>query len=72
MTSKLLKRKEELNAETVMLNKLLVDIESKIAIYSAFDMVRVEQLSATKRELESAFLDVLNESNDLWLKSQTL
>lgn len=72
MTSKLLKRKEELNAETVMLNKLLVDIESKIAIYSAFDMVRVEQLSATKRELESVFLDVLNESNDLWLKSQTL
>jgi hypothetical protein len=69
MNNKLLNRKLELNAETVMLNNLLSGIEDKIAIYSTIDMVRVQQLVATKTELESVFLDVLNESNALWLSS---
>ena len=65
-----LQRKEELNAEITMLNTLLESIENKIFIYSAIDMVRVEELSVTKRELELLFLDLLSESNDLFLASQ--
>ena len=67
--TKLLKRKEELNAETVMLNKLLIGIEDKITRYSQTDMIVVHDLVVLKTELESVFLDVLNESNDLWLQS---
>ena len=66
---KLLKRKMELQAETVMLSKLLDGIDDKIAIYSTIDMVRVEQLIYTKIELEKSLLDVLSESNALWLQS---
>jgi len=69
MTKQLI-RKQELNAEMTMLNSLLTDIETKIAIYSTMDMVRVEELSVTKRELELLFLDLLSESNDLFLASQ--
>lgn len=65
----LLKRKEELNAEIEMVNNILTHIENLIAIYSNYDMIRVEQLSVVKRELEMVFIDVLNESNDLWLNS---
>lgn len=65
----LLRRKEELNAEIVMVNNILTNIENLIAIYSNIDMIRVEQLSIVKRELEMVFIDVLNESNDLWLHS---
>ena len=65
-----LQRKQELNAEITMLNTLLESIENKIFIYSAIDMVRVEELSVTKRELELLFLDLLSESNDLFLASQ--
>lgn len=67
--NKLLKRKMELQAETVMLSKLLDGIDDKIAIYSTIDMVRVEQLIYTKIELEKSLLDVLSESNTLWLQS---
>ncbi len=67
--SKLLNRKEELNAETIMLNKLLCGIEDKILVYSAIDSVRVQELTVLKTELESVFLDVLNESNELYLQS---
>lgn len=66
---KLLIRKLELHAETVMLNNLLNGIDDKIALYSTIDMVRVAQLVVTKTELESALLDVLSESNGLWLSS---
>ena len=65
-----LQRKQELNAEITMLNTLLESIENKIFIYSAIDMVRVEELSVTKRELELLFLDLLSESNDMFLASQ--
>ena len=67
--NKTLNRKLEIQADIEMLNKVLTDIEDKIAIYSTIDMVRVEQLAVTKRELELMFLDVLSESNDLWLQS---
>lgn len=69
MYDKLLKRKEELNAEIEMVNNILTHIENLIAIYSNYDMIRVDQLSVVKRELEMVFIDVLNESNDLWLHS---
>lgn len=67
--SHLLKRKEELNAEIKMVNDTLTQLETLITIYSNSDMIRVEQLAVVKRELEMVFLDVLNESNDLWLHS---
>jgi hypothetical protein len=67
--NKLLIRKMELQAETVMLSKLLDGIDDKIAIFSTIDMIRVEQLVHTKTELEKALLDVLSESNALWLSS---
>ena len=67
--NKLLNRKLELQAETVMLSKLLDGIDDKIAIYSTIDMVRVEQLIYTKIELEKSLLEVLSESNALWLQS---
>lgn len=66
---KLLIRKMELQAETVMLSRLLDGIEDKIAMYSTIDMVRVSELVHTKTELEKALLDVLSESNALWLSS---
>lgn len=65
----LLNKKKELDAEMVMLNSLLTDIETKIAIYSTMDMVRVSELSDTKRELELLFLDLLSDTNDLYLAS---
>lgn len=67
--NKLLNRKLELQAETVMLSNLLDGIDDKIAIYSTIDMVRVEQLIYTKIELEKSLLEVLSESNALWLQS---
>lgn len=67
--SNLLNRKLELQAEIVMLNKILVGIEDKIEVYSTLDAVRVAQLSETKKEVEAILLDVLCESNCLWLHS---
>jgi len=68
MTKQLI-RKQELNAEMTMLNSLLTEIETKIAIYSTMDMIRVEELMCTKKELEVLFLDLLSESNDMYLAS---
>lgn len=69
INDKLLKRKMELQAEITMLSKLLDGIEDKIAMYSTIDMVRVAELVITKTELEKALLDVLSESNTMWLQS---
>jgi len=68
-SAKLMKRKEELTAETIRLNKVLSSIEDRILVWSSIDMLVVKDLEITKREVESQFLDVLNESNNLWLKS---
>ncbi len=65
----LMQRKQELMDETVMLNSILADIDTKIAIWSTIDMIHVAELTAIKTDLESVFLDVLNESNELWLQS---
>ena len=65
----LLNRKAELQAEIAMLNNILVGIEDKIAIYSNIDMVRVGQLAESKKEIEAVLLDVLCESNGIWLCS---
>lgn len=67
--SKLLERKAELITETATLSRILDAIDDKILIWSAIDMLVVKDLEVTKREVESLFLDVLNESNDLWLQS---
>lgn len=62
-----LERKQELNAEIEMANACLADIDTKIEIYSTIDMVRVVDLCQTKRELELVFLELLTESNAMWL-----
>lgn len=65
----LLQRKEELIAETAMLNRMLSDLDRRIDIYSAIDYVTVNELNIVKRELELVLLDVLTESNELYLQS---
>jgi hypothetical protein len=67
--NKLLIRKIELQAETTMLSKLLDGLDDKIAMYSTIDMIRVSELVIVKTELEKCLLDVLSESNALWLAS---
>lgn len=65
----LLERKQELIEETTMLNSLINDIDTKIEIYSTLDFVRVGELAETRNECMSLLMDVLNESNGLWLQS---
>ena len=67
--NKLLQRKQELNEETAMLNSLINDIDCKIEIYSTIDFVRVGELITTRNECMSLLMDVLSESNGLWLQS---
>ena len=64
-----LNRKEEINAEIIMLNSVVTAIEEKIAIYSAIDMVHTSELIEQLNQLNPLFLDLLNESNALWLQS---
>lgn len=63
-----LNRKQELNAEIQMANACLADIDNKIEIYSTIDMIRVVDLCQTKRELELVFIELLTESNEMWLQ----
>ena len=65
-----LNRKQELNAEIEMANACLADIDTKIEIYSTIDMIQVADLCQTKRELELVFLELLTESNQMWLAEQ--
>lgn len=67
--SKLLQRKQELIEETTMLNNLIDDIDVKIEIYSSIDFVRVGELMTSRNECMSLLLDVLSESNSLYLHS---
>lgn len=67
--NKLLQRKQELNEETAMLNSLINDIDCKIEIYSTIDFVRVGELITTRNECMNLLMDVLSESNGLWLQS---
>ena len=65
----LLERKQELIEETTMLNSLINDIDTKIEIYSTIDFVRVGELVSKRNECMSLLIDVLSESNSLWLRS---
>lgn len=67
--SKLLKRKQELIDETTMLNNLIDDIDVKIEIFSTIDFVRVGELMTSRNECMNLLLDVLSESNTLYLRS---
>lgn len=67
--NKLLQRKQELNEETAMLNSLINDIDTKIEIYSTIDFVHVGELVAKRNECMNLLMDVLSESNGLWLQS---
>jgi hypothetical protein len=69
LTDRKVELQADLQADIERLNRILTGIEEMIAIYSTIDMVRVEQLSQSKKEIEVMFLDVLSESNDLWLQS---
>lgn len=69
VNNKLLQRKQELIEETTMLNGLIDDIDTKIEIYSTLDFVRVGELMTTRNECMSLLLDVLSESNALYLRS---
>lgn len=70
--SKLLQRKQELIEETTMLNNLIDDIDVKIEIYSSIDFVRVGELMTSRNECMNLLLDVLSESNELYLRSIAL
>jgi hypothetical protein len=67
--NKRLARKQELIEEQTMLNNLINDIDDKIAIYSTIDFIRVGELINVRVSLMNSLLDVLNESNDLYLSS---
>jgi hypothetical protein len=68
-TKTLMERKQELIEETTMLNSLINDIDTKIEIYSTIDFVHVGELVAKRNECMSLLMDVLSESNGLWLQS---
>ena len=68
-TKTLMERKQELIEETTMLNSLINDIDTKIEIYSTLDFVHVGELVAKRNECMSLLIDVLSESNGLWLQS---
>ena len=65
----LMEREQELIEETTMLNSLINDIDTKIEIYSTLDFVHVGELVAKRNECMSLLIDVLSESNGLWLQS---
>ncbi len=68
-TKTLMERNQELIEETTMLNSLITDIDTKIEIYSTLDFVHVGELMVTRNECMNLLLDVLSESNGLWLQS---
>lgn len=65
----LLQRKQELIAITNDLNKRINAIDSMIEVYSTIDYIRVGELMGERISLNNHLLDVLSESNDLWLQS---
>jgi hypothetical protein len=68
MEQRLLK-KQELSAETIMLNSLINETDTMIEIYSTIDFIRVGELLSTRVSLMNSLLDVLSESNDLYLSA---
>lgn len=59
---------QDMNDEIKQLSTLIAEIDVKIGIYSTIDMVRVKDLSEQKRELELLLLNLMNDTNEIWLK----
>jgi hypothetical protein len=65
----LLDRKAELIKLQDTLNRQINELDDMIAIYSTLDFIRVGELMGERISLNNALLDVINESNDLYLES---
>jgi hypothetical protein len=65
----LLDRKVELIKLQDTLNRQITELDDMIAIYSTLDFVRVGELMGDRIRLNNALLDVLSESNELYLES---
>lgn len=63
---------QDMNDEIKQLTTLVSEIDEKITIYSTIDMVRVKDLSEQKRELELLLLDLMNDTNEIWLKNKAV
>lgn len=63
---------QDMNDEIKQLATLVSEIDEKITIYSTIDMVRVKDLSEQKRELELLLLDLMNDTNEIWLKNKAV
>lgn len=64
-----LDRKEQLIKETTIVNRLIDDVDHLIEIYSGLDFVRVSELMTTRASYMNTLLELLSESNDLYLGS---
>ena len=64
-----LERKSQLIAEIALLNRLIDDVDHMIEIYAGLDFIRVGELMTTRSQYMSMLLDLLSESNDLYLGS---
>lgn len=63
---------EDMNDEIKQLATVISEIDVKIGIYSNIDMVRVKDLSEQKRELELLLLNLMNDTNEIWLKNKAV
>lgn len=61
--------KAELIKDIAMTNKLIDDVDHLISVYSALDFVRVSELMETRARYMSMLLDLLEQSNQLYLGS---
>lgn len=68
-TDKRLERKVELIDMTNRLNRQINELDTMIEIYSTIDYVRVGELVGERIRLNNMLLDVLSDSNDLYLES---
>ena len=64
-----LERKSQIIAETALVNRLIDDVDHLIEVYSGLDFIRVSELMVTRASYMSMLLDLLSESNDLYLGS---
>ena len=64
-----LTRKAELIKLQDTLNRQINELDGMIEIYSTLDFIRVGELMGDRIRLNNQLLDVLSESNDLYLES---
>lgn len=62
-----LDRKSQIIAETALVNRLIDDVDHLISVYSNLDFIRVNELMVTRSSYMNMLLDLLSESNDLYL-----